>query len=38
MPARFISEEKAIDIVDAFFSQQFEGGRHQNRVNKIACV
>ena len=38
MPARFISEEKAIDIVDAFFSKQFEGGRHQNRVNKIACV
>jgi len=38
MPARFISEEKAIDIVDAFFFQQFEGGRHQNRVNKIACV
>lgn len=38
MPARFISEEKAIDIVEAFFSVQFEGGRHQNRVNKIACV
>ena len=38
MPARFISEEKAIDIVDAFFSKQFEGGRHQNRVNKISCV
>ena len=38
MPARFISEEKAIEIVDAFFSQEFEGGRHQNRVNKIACV
>jgi len=38
MPARFISEEKAIDSVEAFFSVQFEGGRHQNRVNKIACV
>ncbi|MBL4623822.1 MAG: ribose 5-phosphate isomerase B [Flavobacteriales bacterium] len=38
MPARFISEDMAMEIVDAFFSQEFEGGRHQNRVEKIACV
>ncbi|MBL4652417.1 MAG: ribose 5-phosphate isomerase B [Flavobacteriales bacterium] len=38
MPARFISQEKAIEIVDSFLAQEFEGGRHQNRVNKIACV
>ena len=38
MPARFISEEEALEFVDAFFSQEFEGGRHQNRVNKIACT
>ena len=37
MPARFISEEKALAIVDTFFSTEFEGGRHQNRVNKISC-
>ena len=37
MPARFISEEKALAIVDTFFATAFEGGRHQNRVNKISC-
>ena len=36
LPARFISEETAKHCVDAFFSTDFEGGRHQNRVNKIA--
>ena len=38
LPARFITEEEAFAIVDIFFSTDFEGGRHQNRVNKIACV
>lgn len=37
LPARFISEEKALLIIDAFFNESFEGGRHQNRVAKIAC-
>ncbi|MEO9533554.1 MAG: ribose 5-phosphate isomerase B [Crocinitomicaceae bacterium] len=37
LPARFISEELALEMVDAFFSTEFEGGRHQNRVNKIPC-
>ena len=37
LPARFISKELAIQIVDAFISTEFEGGRHANRVNKIAC-
>lgn len=37
LPARFVSEELAIAIVTAFFDAEFEGGRHQNRVNKIAC-
>lgn len=37
MPARFISKEVAIDIVDKFLTTDFEGGRHQNRVDKIAC-
>lgn len=37
MPARFISEETAKEIVTAYLSAEFEGGRHQNRVNKINC-
>lgn len=37
LPARFVSEEEAIEMVDVFLSTEFEGGRHQNRVNKIAC-
>lgn len=37
LPARFISAEKAIEIVDAFLSHEFEGGRHAGRVNKISC-
>jgi ribose 5-phosphate isomerase B len=37
MPARFISFEKAIDIIDMFLTTNFEGGRHQKRVNKISC-
>lgn len=35
LPARFISEETAIAIVKQFIETDFEGGRHQNRVNKI---
>lgn len=36
IPARFVSEELALKIVDAFLNTPFEGGRHQNRVDKIA--
>jgi len=35
LPARFISKEKAISIVDAYLNTEFEGGRHQKRVEKI---
>ncbi len=35
IPARFISLEEAKEIVTAFIETEFEGGRHQNRVNKI---
>ena len=38
LPARFISTEEAIEIIDAFFTTPFEGGRHERRVNKIACA
>lgn len=37
LPARFITIEEGIEMVDVFLSTEFEGGRHQNRVNKIAC-
>ena len=37
MPARFISKEMALKIVEVFFSTEFKGGRHQSRVDKIAC-
>lgn len=36
IPSRFISGELAIAIVQTFLTTDFEGGRHQNRVNKIA--
>ena len=35
MPGRFISTEEADMILTEFFSTQFEGGRHQNRIDKI---
>ena len=35
LPARFISEKLALEIVDAFFNATFEGGRHQRRIDKI---
>jgi len=37
IPARFISLEDAKSIVTAFLNTGFEGGRHANRVNKMAC-
>lgn len=38
VPARFVSEAQGIEIVEAFLTTAFEGGRHENRVKKIACV
>ncbi|MEZ4825043.1 MAG: ribose 5-phosphate isomerase B [Bacteroidia bacterium] len=35
LPSRFISIEKAKELVDIFFSTEFEGGRHSRRVSKI---
>lgn len=37
LPARFISLEDAQAIVKAYFAASFEGGRHERRVQKIAC-
>ncbi|MCZ4407723.1 ribose 5-phosphate isomerase B [Cryomorphaceae bacterium 1068] len=38
LPARFISDEKGLEIVDAFLSTEFEGGRHKRRVDQIPCT
>ena len=37
IPARFISTNDAKSIISEFLTQEFEGGRHQRRVGKIAC-
>lgn len=37
IPARYVSLEEAKHMVRTFLSEPFEGGRHQNRVNKIPC-
>ena len=36
LPARFITIDEAKSFVNTFISTPFEGGRHQNRVDKIA--
>ncbi|MGM9870335.1 MAG: ribose 5-phosphate isomerase B [Muribaculaceae bacterium] len=36
LPARFIAPEVALAIVDTFLTTDFEGGRHQRRIDKIA--
>lgn len=38
LPARYLSVEEAHQIVDIFLNTSFEGGRHQNRVDKIGCI
>lgn len=37
LPARFIALSYAIQMVETFYNTEFEGGRHANRVGKIAC-
>lgn len=37
LPARFVPEKDVEKMVDIFIHTDFEGGRHENRVNKIAC-
>lgn len=37
LPARFLSPETALAMVETFLTTPFEGGRHQNRINKIPC-
>jgi len=37
IPARYTAIQQAIAMVDTFLETDFEGGRHQNRVDKIPC-
>ncbi|MES2545353.1 MAG: ribose 5-phosphate isomerase B [Bacteroidota bacterium] len=37
IPARYTSIPQAIEMVETFLNTNFEGGRHQNRVDKISC-
>lgn len=37
LPARYLTQELARDILDAFLESEFEGGRHQRRVEKISA-
>jgi ribose 5-phosphate isomerase B len=38
LPARFIDEKVASSIVETFLTTDFEGGRHQVRVEKISAL
>ena len=37
IPARYTSIQQAVEIVETFLTTEFEGGRHQTRVEKIGC-
>ena len=37
IPARFVGYDLAENMAKTFLQTDFEGGRHQNRVSKIAC-
>lgn len=37
LPARFVDVAEAKEMVETFLCTEFEGGRHQNRVDKISC-
>lgn len=35
LPGRFLKQQEAMKIVQAFFTTGFEGGRHKRRIDKI---
>ncbi|MFT4832362.1 MAG: ribose 5-phosphate isomerase B [Psychroserpens sp.] len=37
LPARYISMPQALDMVKTFLETQFQGGRHERRIEKIPC-
>ena len=36
--ARITAEEKAFDIIKAFLTTEFEGGRHEKRVAQLCTI
>ncbi len=38
IPARFTAIPQAVAMVETFIDTEFEGGRHQRRVDKIPCI
>jgi ribose 5-phosphate isomerase B len=38
IPARFVSATTAEEMVNLFLNTRFEGGRHEKRVDKMACM
>ena len=37
MPGRFVTDEEAVEMVKTFLGTEYEGGRHQRRIDKIPC-
>lgn len=37
LPARFIANDQAVAMLEAYLSAEFEGGRHQRRIEKMAA-
>lgn len=37
IPSRYTSKEQALEMVKAFLETEFEGGRHNRRIGKMAC-
>jgi ribose 5-phosphate isomerase B len=38
IPARFVALPYALQMIETFIETEFEGGRHANRRDKIACM
>lgn len=38
LPARFISLPQALEMVNVFLDTEFEGGRHERRIEKMPCI
>ncbi|PCJ67510.1 MAG: ribose-5-phosphate isomerase [Bacteroidetes bacterium] len=37
LPARFLTEDEALEVFQTYLDEDYEGGRHQRRVDKIPC-
>ena len=37
LPARFLENNEALAVLQTYLDEEFEGGRHQRRVDKIPC-